>query len=450
MHIAAIGVSHTACPLHLRERLALSEEQIQVSLALLDQRERSQGIAEAVVLSTCNRIEIYAVSSQVDFSGLETFLSEASGVPREQFSAYVRHRADLDAVQHLFRVAAGLDSLVLGEAQILGQVVRALELARGQNMAGGVLNRLFQAAIHAGKRARTETGIGRHPASVSSLAASLAERSIHSLKEAQILVLGAGEMAELAVEALRKRGATQVVVLNRTLERAQDLAVRWNAGVAALDGLKAAITAADIVIASTGARHFMVTKELVTQAMQGRPRRPLLLIDIAVPRDIDPEVAHIPNVVLYDMDGLSAHLQASLEGRSAEVPQVEAILQEELVAAERFLRSLNLLPIIAEIHKQAETIRATELERTFRRMPGLTGAERRRIEAMTRALVKRLLHAPTHRLRLEAGSPLASEYAAIARTLFDPHAQSLDSSWGTETQPALNPLRLEDGPCETP
>lgn len=450
MHIAAIGISHTACPLHLRERLALSEDLIRTSLALLSNRERSRGIAEAVILSTCNRIEIYAVSHQADFAGLEILLSEWSGVPREQFSSHVRHRADLDAVEHLFRVAAGLDSLVLGESQILGQVVRALELARGQNMAGRVLNRLFQAAIHAGKRARAETGIGRHPASVSSLAASLAERSIQSLQEAQILVLGAGEMAELAVEALRKRGASQVVVLNRTLERAQRLAVRWNARVATLDGLESAITAADIVIASTGAPHFVVTKEHVTQGMQRRPQRPLVLIDIAVPRDIDPEVAHIPHVELYDMDGLSAQLQASLENRSAQVPHVEAILQEELVAVERFLRSLNLLPIIAEIHMQAETIRVTELERTFRRMPDLTGAERRRIEAMTRALVKRLLHAPTHRLHAEAGSPFAPEYAAVARTLFDPHAQPLDCSSGNETLPSLNRLRLEDGQCETP
>ncbi|HEY5982023.1 MAG TPA: glutamyl-tRNA reductase [Anaerolineales bacterium] len=450
MHIVAIGVSHTACPLHLRERLALHEEQIRTAFALLSHGERSQGLAEAIILSTCNRIEVYTVSSEVDFSGLEIVLSESSGVPREQFSEYVEHRANLDAVHHLFRVAAGLESLVLGEAQILGQVVRALELARGQHMAGGVLNRLFQAAIHAGKRARTETGIGRHPASVSSLAASLAGRSMQSVTEAQILVLGAGEMAELAVEALRKRGVSQVTVLNRTLERAQGLAARWNARVATADGLEAAIAAADIVIASTGAPQFIVTKEHVAQAMQRRPQRPLLLIDIAVPRDIDPEVAHISHVKLYDIDGLSAQLEASLESRSAEVPQVEAILQEELASVERFLRSLNLLPIIAEIHKQAETIRAVELERTLRRMPDLTDAERKRIDAMTRALVKRLLHAPTHRLRSEAGSPLATEYAAVARALFDPFAQPLDSSGGNETQPSLNRLRLEDGAYDTP
>jgi glutamyl-tRNA reductase len=350
---------------------------------------------------------------------LETFLSEVSGVPADQFRPHSYRFLDMDAVCHLFEVAAGLDSLVIGEPQILGQVTRALELARGQNTVGSILNRLFQAAIHAGKRTRTETAISRNPASVSSLAASLSESVVHQISEAQIVILGAGEMAELAVEALRKRGAQKILVVNRTLERAHALARRWDAQAATFEHLHTALDSADILIASTGAPHTLISSKLVNETMQRRAERPLVLIDIAVPRDIDPEVANIPHVKLYDMDSLSAQLEHSLAERMAEVPQVKNILDEELALFSDYLRSLDMLPLIADMRQSAEVIRQIELEKTLRHLPELTEAERIHIEAMTQALVKKLLHAPTHRLRAEALSPRASEYAAFARKLFN-------------------------------
>jgi glutamyl-tRNA reductase len=421
MHIFSIGLSHISAPVDLRERLAFSEEQIRASLSRLSCGHLASNLAEMIILSTCNRIEIYAVSSQIKYSELEIFLSGTRGVARGEFITHLYYHKEEDVARHLFNVAAGLDSLVVGEPQILGQVTRALELARGQNTAGPILNRLFQSAIHAGKRARTETGISRNPASVSSLAASLAERAVHKISDAQMVILGAGEMAELAVEALRKRGANRILVVNRTLERAHSLAQSWDAQATTFENLNVALASADIVIASTGAPHTIVTTGMVNQIMQARPQRPLVLIDIAVPRDIDPETANIPHVRLFDMDNLNAQLEHSLAERMAEVPQVKTILEEELAQFEEYMKSLEMLPIIADMRQQAELIRQGVLEKTFRRLPDLTETERDRIESMTQALVKKILDAPTQRLRAEASCPHAPEYAAVARTLFGLH-----------------------------
>jgi glutamyl-tRNA reductase len=279
--------------------------------------------------------------------------------------------------------------------------------------------RLFQSAIHAGKRARTETAISRNPASVSSLAASLAERAVHPIAEAQIVILGAGEMAELAVEALRKRGVMRILVVNRTLERAHAIADRWDAEITTFENLDAALVSADILISSTGAPHTILSAEMVKHSMQDRAQRPLVLIDIAVPRDIDSDAANIPHVKLYDIDNLNEKLEGALAERMAEVPQVKSILAEEIKEFAEYMKSLEMIPIISDIRQQAEAIRQAMLEKTLRRLPDLTEAERARIEAMTQALVKQILHAPTNRLRAEAGSSRAPEYAAVVRMLFN-------------------------------
>jgi glutamyl-tRNA reductase len=427
MHIFSIGFNHSYASVDLRERLNFTEEQIRAALSRLACGHLCSNITEMVILSTCNRTEIYAVSSQIDFSELEIFLSEARGVPRNEFIHHLYRNKDLEAAHHLFNVAAGLDSLVVGEPQILGQVTRALELARGQNMAGPMLNRLFQSALHAGKRARTETGISRNPASVSSLAASLAERVVQPITEAQVVILGAGEMAELVVEALRKRGVKRITVINRTLERAHHVAQRWNAQIAMFEDLESVLSSADIVISSTGAPHTILSSEMVKQALQPRRHRPLFLIDIAVPRDIDPEVANIPYVKLYDIDNLNGQLEGALAERLAEVPQVRKILEEEIKDFAEYMKSLEMIPIIADIRQQAEAIRREMLEKTLRRLPDLTDTEQARIEAMTQALVKKILQAPTHRLRAEASCPHAPEYAAVARTLFGLQTEGLCS-----------------------
>jgi len=428
MHIISLGLNHRTAPVHLRERLVFSEEQIRASLARLTCGHLDSSLAEIVIVSTCNRIEVYAASNRLAFAELEAFLSQARAVPLEELQPYLYRFSDLESAGHLFHVAAGLDSLVIGEPQILGQITRSLELARGQNAAGPLLNRLFQAAIHAGKRARTETAISRNPASVSSLAASVAEKTLGHIKTASVMVLGAGEMAELTVEALRKRGVEKIRVMNRTLERAQELAQRWGAESATFESLQQAVSEADILISSTGAPHLIVEARMVAEAMRLRPERVLVLIDIAVPRDIDPDCTQVPHVKLFDIDGLNARLEDSLTHRLDEVPHVKGILRDELSEFESYLSSLEMLPIIADIHQQAEAIRAAELEKTLRRMPGLTELERGRIEALTQSLVRKLLDHPTRHLRAEAASQRAPEYAALARKLFNLSDEQLYSS----------------------
>lgn len=418
MHILTLGINHTSASIQLRERLHFNEDQIRASLARLTCGNTKPAFAELVILSTCNRIEIYTASPAPVFEHSEAFLSDARGVPLDELRPHLYQFKDMDAVRHLYEVAAGLDSLVIGEPQILGQVTKALELARGMDAAGPVLNRLFQSAIHTGKRTRTETAISRNPASVSSLAASLSEHTVQKISEAQIVILGAGEMAELAVEALRKRGASRILVVNRTLERAQALVQRWNAQATTFENLDTALSCADVLISSTGAPHIIITPQMVKQAMKIRNDHPIVLIDIAVPRDIDPDVAYIPHVRLYDMDALNAQLEHSLAERMAEVPQVRAIVDEEVSEFHEYMESLEMLPIIADMRKQAEEIRQGILKKNLSKMPDLTDAERERIEAMTQALVKKIFEAPTQRLRAEASCPHAPEYAAVVRTLF--------------------------------
>ena len=418
MHIQCLGINHRTASVSMRERLAFNEDSLRATLARIGCGGIGDSFSELIILSTCNRIELYSVSSCLEPDGLSLLLSETRGVPADELSPHLYHYLDESAVRHLLRVASGLDSLVLGEPQILGQVTNALELARGAGSSGPILSRLFQNAIHTGKRARSETHIARNPASVSSLAASLVEKSVRDLPQAQVVILGAGEMAELAVEALRKRGATKVLVLNRTLERAETLAKRWQAEASTFERLDAALSVADVLVSSTGAPHTIINPGMVERIMKERGSRPLVMIDIAVPRDVDPGCSKLSGVTVHDMDSLHAQLEHSLAEREAEVPLVEAILEEEANKFLEFFKSLDMLPLIADLRQQAETIRQAELNKTLRRMPNLNATERARIEALTQALVKKLLDTPTNRLRAQANRPSAPEYADVARTLF--------------------------------
>ena len=419
MHILCLGINHTSAPLRLRERVAFSAEQVLEAFSRLVETPLYAGEFEMVLLSTCNRVEIYAASASLSFAELEAFLSNARGVSLAVLDPHLYRLVDARAVQHLMQVAGGLDSLVLGEPQILGQVARALDLAQTGAAAGPLLTRLFQAAIHAGKRVRTETAISRNPASVPSLAAGLCERFVPGLPYAQVVVLGAGDMAGLAVEALRKRGVERLLVVNRTRRRAHALAARWGAETDTFENLSAALQRADILISSTAAQHLLVPAGMVAAAMRQRPRRPLLLIDISVPRNVDPQAACLPNVRLFDIDHLNAHLEHALAGRAAQLPQVAAILAEEQDKFLAFLETLAVLPLITGLRRQAEAIRQVELEKTLRRLPDLTADERTHVDAMTRAIVSKLLANPTDCLRSGAASSQSAEVASLARALFD-------------------------------
>jgi glutamyl-tRNA reductase len=420
IHIYCIGLSHKTASVALREQLAFTPQRLEASLSNLGcvTDPALKDILELVILSTCNRVELYAVSFKPNFDALETFLSDTQKIAVSEFSSSLYRLLDEEAVEHLFRVAAGLESAVLGESQILGQVTDAYAIARHHGSTGKVLSRLFQAAIHAGKRAHTETAIGHKPASIASVAIQLISETVPDLPAAKIMVLGAGEMAELAVEALRKRGATQVIVVNRTLGRAQELARRWDGQAAALEMLLELLPDTDIVITSTGAPHTVILPSMVEKAMKGRLNRPLVFMDIAVPRDVGADVKNISGVSLYDMDTLSDKLEICLARRQAEVPQVKAILAEEHRGFLDYLATLDIVPLIVEMRRQANTIRESELEKMIRRFPDLPPNTEQQIEALTKSIVNKILHSPTARLREEANGPNAVDYANITRELF--------------------------------
>lgn len=420
MSILCLSLSHRTAPVAVRERLAYSPDQLPAVLARFGcgRAAAAPGFLEGVVLSTCNRLEVYAVAPAADFAGLAAFVAETAGVPRALFEPYLERYQDEAAVTHLFRVAAGLESLVLGEPQILGQVAGAYEAARQAGAAGPLLAGLFQAALRAGKRAHAETGISRNPASLSSVAVKLAEQTLGDLRAAHVAILGAGEMAELAVEALRGRGAGRVTVINRTLAHAADLAARWAARPLALEQLAEALAEADVLIASTAAPHVLITPRQLAALPERRAARPLLFIDIAVPRNIDPAVAGLPGVHYVDIDGLHDRLNGARAEREREAPHVEAIVAQETAAFADWLRGLEIAPLLADLRAKAETIRRAEVEKTLRRWPELDDAERRRIETLTEALVNKLLHEPTLRLRAEATHGHAAEYASVVRQLF--------------------------------
>lgn len=420
MQILCLGLSHQTAPVELRERVNYHAGAQKAALARLGcgHASRPSELIELAILSTCNRLEFYAFTHTDRFEPLHQFIGDTTGVPISELAPYFYRYKQDEAVFHLGRVASGLDSMILGEPQILGQVTEAYELGLSQRSIGPVLSTLFRYAIHTGKRARTETAISRNPASTSSVAVRLAEETVGSLSTTQTVVVGAGEMAELAVEALRLRGAQRITVVNRTHARAQQLADRWQATALTFENLPDALLDADIVITSTGAPHILIKLPLVEAVMQHRPDRPLAFIDIAVPRDVDPDVNRLPNVRCYDIDDLETRLTGSLAERQQEVPQVEAIIASEAEAFMAWLKSLEIMPVISDLRAKADGIRRAEVDKTLRQLKDLSEADRQRIEAMSEALVNKLLHDATLRLKAEAGNGHAAEYAAAIRHLF--------------------------------
>lgn len=420
LHLQCLGLNHNTATVAQREQLAFTPHRLNAALARIGCGEDSSwsNLRELVILSTCNRVELYAVTVGSSIDQLEKFLADIQDIHLSKLSDSLYHLFNEEAVSHLLHVAAGLDSVVLGEPQILGQVTDAYIAARRVGSTGKILSRLFQTAIQAGKRARTETAIGHNPASIASVSIKLISEVVPDLSSSRIMVLGAGEMAELAVEALRKRGASQIMVVNRTVQKAQELAKRWNGQAAALEILLELLPETDIVITSTGAPHTIIHKSMVEKSMRKREHQPLVFMDIAVPRDVDANVNEVPGVRLFDMDTLSDQLETSLARRQAEVPHVEAILAEEHTRFIDYLASLDLLPLIIELRTQVNAIRQAEVDKAIRRIPDLSPEAEQRIDALTRSIVQKILHNPTIRLREVAGSSHASEYADITRGLF--------------------------------
>ncbi len=422
MKILLIGLSHKTAPVEVREKLTFSYTMLRSALTHFDHlhpQAHLEDVQEGIILSTCNRLEVYALVRDpgVARQAITDFLSRACAVSSELFAQHLYLCYDEETVRHLFRVAAGLDSMVLGEPQILGQITEAYEAALSQGAAGTVLSALFRAAIHTGKRVRTETAIGVNPASISSVAAALAGQLLGDLSERQVLLIGAGEMGAVAVRALQRRGVSKIVVANRTFKNAEQLAKAWDGQAITFQQLPEALSAADIVISSTGAPHTILNRELLEPAMVVRPNRPLFIIDIAVPRDVDPDVTEIANVHLHDIDDLQSQAEDNVRERESEIPYVEAIVEKEVVQFLKWLASLDVVSTITDLRRQVEEVGQRELERLFNRLD-LDEREQEMVATMTQRLINKILHEPTLRLKEQAATGNGAIFISILRQLF--------------------------------
>ncbi|HEY8545569.1 MAG TPA: glutamyl-tRNA reductase [Acidimicrobiales bacterium] len=403
--------------------MAIGEGGIPKALHDLTSREN---LSEAVVLSTCNRTEVYAVAERFHgaFSDIRNFLCELSFLPPEGFSDHLYVHYDEPAVRHLLAVTAGLDSAVLGESEIQGQVKQAWEVAREEGAAGSTLNLLFRHALQAGKRARTETGIARNIASVSQAAVAMATERLGALDDKSVLVVGAGEMGEGMTVALAAAGVAEVRVTNRTRSRADELAARVGGRSVPLLDLPAQLAEVDLVLTSTGSRAPMVQAADLAPIMSARPERPLLIVDIAVPRDVERAAGDVAGVTLLDMDDLRAFAEQGVAERRREVASVEAILDDELQRYQMETSAREVAPLVVALRGQAEAIRASELGRFRSRFTTLEPAELEAVEAFTRSLVAKLLHQPTIVLKDAAGTPKGDRLVAAVRELFSIETQT--------------------------
>jgi glutamyl-tRNA reductase len=415
--LLAIGVSHKTAPVALRERLALPEGRAARTLGGLTAHAE---IHEAVAISTCNRTEIYLVAGdpvEAENLVLSELSRQASIRPTELLGRLYSLRG-ADAVRHLFSVAAGLDSMIVGEAEVQGQVKRAYELALVEGATGPISNRLFRDALGAGKRVRTETALGRSRVSVSSVAVDLARDLLGDLETKRVLVIGAGENGELTAKALAERGVSTVFVANRRYDRAIGLAQRFGGEAVRFDDLPAEIVNADIVVSCTSSPHLIVGAEELAVVTDERAGRPLLLIDIAVPRDIDPRVRELPGITLYDMDDLQRTVARNLDVQEAEASRARTIVDEELGRFDRWLSTLDVVPTIAALRERGEEIVGQVLRENEGRWESLSDSDRERLELMARAVVSRLLHEPTTRLKRTSDDESAYVYLQALRELF--------------------------------
>jgi glutamyl-tRNA reductase len=417
MHILGLGLNHRTAPVELRERVSIGDDEL--SRALRDLQATST-VLESVVVSTCNRTEIYAVVSSFkageDF--LVTWLARRANMEKSELARHVYVHRGAQAVTHLMAVAAGLDSMILGETQILGQVRSAFLRASECGSAGLLLSRLFRMAIQVGKRAQTETAVGRLPVSVSYAAVQLAKKVFGSLRDKRVLVIGAGQMGELTAQHLFANGAGRMVVVNRTLERAEALAERFAAQAAPWERLEEELAEADIVISSTGSSQVVVTAESVAKAVDARHARPLVLIDIAVPRDIEAEAGRLRNVFLYDIDDLNGVVAANQRERRRQAQLVETMIDEALAEYSRWLSEQEIVPLIAAIRAKGERIQADVMTSLRNKLPDLDEREWKLIQKHTMSIVNQLLRDPIRNMKELSAYPGGSRHIQVFSRLF--------------------------------
>ena len=418
MSVVAVGLNHRNVSLDLLERMTVPASRLPKSLADLTSREN---ITEAVVLSTCNRIEIYAFAEKFHgaYQDIRNFFAEVSHVVPEEFSDHLVGLYDADAARHLFSVASGLDSAVLGEHEILGQVRVAWETAAAEGAVGPVLNPLFRHALEVGKRVRTETAISRNITSVSQAAVAMATDRLGTLEGRKVLVVGAGEMGEGLARALHGGGVAQILVANRTWERAVEVAERLGGNAVRLDDLPHHLAEVDVLLTSTGASAVILEHGDLATVVGERDGRGLLVVDIAVPRDVDPAAGEIEGITLLDMDDLRDFAAAGIRERQREVTAVQAIVDVELDRYVGESTARSVAPLVANLRARGEAVRSTEMERFAGRLGNLDESQREVVDALVAGIVGKLLHEPTVRMKDAAGSARGERLAEALRDLFD-------------------------------
>jgi glutamyl-tRNA reductase len=436
--LLALGVSHKTAPLELRERLSLTEGR---AVAALRDLTETATIAEAAAISTCNRTELYLVVSdpvQAESEALGVLTRKADIRPTELLGHLYSLRGE-DASRHLLRVTAGLDSMIVGEAEIQGQVKRAYELALVEGATGPILNRLFRGALAAGGRARNETAIGERGVSIPSVAVEVAQRALGDLSERKVLMIGAGATAELVARALVARGVDTVFVANRHHDRALGLAERFDGEAIRFETLPEQLVEVDVVVSTTNSPHHIIERDGLEQVMAEREARPLVLIDIAVPRDIEPGCREVPAVSVYDIDDIQKIVERNAGVREAEATRAERIIEDELDRFQRWLASLEVVPTITALREHGDEVVRRVLAENENRWEGLSDADRARVEVMAKAIASRILHEPTRRIRRAAGSDDAYEYVSALRDLF---GLDVETSVEAEADAAANVTEL--------
>jgi glutamyl-tRNA reductase len=419
MKLLLAGLSHKKTPVHLREKLALPEAALPDALREL----QNLGASEAIILSTCNRVEIALTSpdDEAPEAIIERFLQAWQG-SATAFEGHLYQLESRAAIQHLFRVAASLDSMVVGEPQVLGQLKSAYAIAKTEGMVGGLLEQVVTRAFSVAKRVRTETGIGQMAVSVSYAAVELARKIFGSLKGHSVMIIGSGKMGELAAKHLHRSGAKRIFVTNRTWERAEEMAAVFQGSAVEYTQFAAMLHEVDIVIASSGAPHYILGREEMQRAITARKNKPMFLIDIAVPRNIDPAVNDMEGVFLYDVDDLEGVVNANLQERSKQAEQAEAIVTDEVERMVARLKLEEVTPTIISLQEQFEGIRVGEVARALRRMPGLTPEQQRiveaQLEAMSKSIVNKIAHLPISALRHNAGQPDGDQFLDAVRKVF--------------------------------
>ena len=418
MFIFAVGVNHRTAPVEVRERLSFTEHSLKDSLNKLRSCPAVEG---CVILFTCNRTEIYAATRELDdgLNAVQDYLSHRSGMNISQIKNYTYVHTLHDAIRHLFRVAAGLDSMLLGETQILGQVRTAYQLACAGGSTNRVLNTLFQQAIMVGKRVRRETGIDQNAVSISYAAVDLARKTLGDLNGRSVLIIGAGKMSELAARYLVANGVSGIIVSNRSYQRAVDLAKEFSGRAVKFDELYNHLPDSDIVISCTAASHYVVHYRQVAEMMGGLPGKKIMMIDIAVPRDIDPLVAGLPGIAHYDIDDLQGVVDQNLAWRSQVAVEAEGIIEEELDQFMQWLGTQFVVPTISALKQWAGQIKQNELRRALNRLGELSAHDRKVVGSLANSIVNQLLHVPVTRLKDYALTSKGHLYTEVLQNLFD-------------------------------